>query len=97
MNEKYNNYQLDECLTKAAAVLLPKETGAQHQDRLRPIACLTLGNIKCESFQTAFVKTNHPLHGAFSILMAVEEAKECDIHSSQHESTKKKKNVEAKH
>ena len=36
---------------------------------------MTLGKIKCESFQTAFAKNSHPLQGALSTVTEVEEAK----------------------
>ena len=84
--------QFDDGLTEAATVLLSKETGAQHVDRFRPIACLTtmrklvgyvwlmtMEKIKRDSFQTAYVNDSHPLQGALSILMAAEEAREWDI------------------
>ena len=92
LNERCKNLQFDESLTKAAAILLPEEMGAQHLDRFIPIACLTmmrklvgylrlmtLGKIKCASFQTAFVKNSHPLQGTYSILMAAEKENEWDI------------------
>ena len=50
-------------LTKAAAILFPKEMWAKHLDKFRPIACPTTMKKK----------------GAYSILMAVEKAKEWDI------------------
>ena len=40
---------------------------------------MTLGKIKCESFQTAFVKNSQPPQGAHSILIAAAKANEGDI------------------
>ena len=92
LDERRKNLQFDEGRTTAAAILLSNETGAQHLDRFRPKACLitvrklvvylwlvTLGKIKCESFQTAFVKNSHPLQGSNIILMAAEKVKYCEI------------------
>ena len=40
---------------------------------------MTLGKVKCESFQRAFVKNSHPLQGSHSILMAAKKTKEWHI------------------
>ena len=36
LNDRCKDLQFDEGLTKAAAILLPKETGAQHLDKIQP-------------------------------------------------------------
>ena len=41
LNERCSNFHFDEGLTKAAAALISKKTGAQRLDGFRPIACLT--------------------------------------------------------
>ena len=65
--ERCKNFQVDEGLTKVAAVLLPKKLWNNIQT-VSPIACLTamrklvgylwlmtLGKLKCESSQTVFL------------------------------------------
>ena len=89
MDRRCQELDFDKGLTDSAAVLTPKSHGAFSLDMFRPLACLvtmrkllgylwlaSLPSLCFQTFQTAFVKGTHAMHGVFALLKAAELSKQ---------------------
>ena len=89
MDRRCQELDFDKGWTDSAAVLTLKSHGAFSLDMFRQLACLvtmrkllgylwlaSLPSLCFQTFQTAFVKGTHAMHGVFALLKAAELSKE---------------------